>query len=59
MGDLRPDTANLTQAEQAALLVRTDNGPTLPDEAQLLADEFGDPNADGVYGAPVAGGADA
>ncbi|MGW9067929.1 hypothetical protein ACWGQT_00555 [Streptomyces yangpuensis] len=50
MGDVRPDTATLPQADQAALLVPTANGSTEPDEAQLLTDLFGDPNADGVFG---------
>ncbi|MFD7835623.1 hypothetical protein [Streptomyces sp. NPDC059761] len=59
MGDIRPDTADLPQAEQAALLVRTPNGPTEPNEAQLLTDLFGDPNADGIFGVVADGGTDA
>ncbi|KDN84366.1 hypothetical protein [Kitasatospora cheerisanensis] len=35
------------------LLVDTGNGPTNPAEGQLLAELFGPPNAQGVYGAPT------
>lgn len=42
----------------AMLLVETGNGPTDPTEEQLLAELFGAPNAQGVYGATtVEGGA--
>lgn len=37
-------------ATEAELLRRTDNGPSEPDEEELLRAEFGEPDADGVYG---------
>ncbi|WP_157536458.1 hypothetical protein [Kitasatospora mediocidica] len=49
----RPTDPNLDQAAQAALLTESHNGPTEPDEQQLLAAQFGAPNAAGVYGAPT------
>ncbi|MEV7034645.1 hypothetical protein AB0N99_30990 [Streptomyces sp. NPDC093272] len=45
--------------DQAKHLIRTNNGPTVTDEASILADEFGDPNTDGVYGAPDQDGGEA
>ncbi|MFF0295542.1 hypothetical protein ACFYST_06025 [Kitasatospora sp. NPDC004614] len=38
------------------LLVDTGNGPTDPAEEQLLRELFGEPNAQGVYGAPAGEG---
>lgn len=38
------------------LLVETGNGPTDPAEEQLLAELFGAPNPQGVYGAPTTEG---
>ncbi|MFF0389687.1 hypothetical protein ACFYS8_13490 [Kitasatospora sp. NPDC004615] len=38
------------------LLVDTGNGATDPNEAALLAELFGPPNAQGVYGAPAGEG---
>lgn len=56
MGDPRPTDPEPTQAEQAALLRRTDNGPSDPDEEVELHTEFGKPDASGVYGAPTEDG---
>ncbi|QBI56766.1 hypothetical protein [Streptomonospora litoralis] len=47
-----PPDGDITQEEQAAVLRRTDNGPSEPDEEALLAAEFGQPDENGVYGAP-------
>lgn len=52
MGDPRPTDPEPTQAEQAALLRRTDNGPSEPYEEVELRAEFGEPDEHGVYGAP-------
>lgn len=56
MHDVGPETADLSQAEQAALLSTRGAAPTTPDEEQLLAEKFGEPDANGVYGAPQDGG---
>jgi hypothetical protein len=53
MGATRPLEDDPTQERQAALLTETGNGPTVDNEADLLADAFGDPDANGVYGAPA------
>ncbi|MFD0772656.1 hypothetical protein ACFQZ2_01825 [Streptomonospora algeriensis] len=54
MGDPRPIPDEETkQDEQAALIRRTDNGPTEENEEALLAEEFGEPDAAGLYGAPA------
>lgn len=41
----------LTQDQQAALIHRTDNGPSLSEEeeARLLAEEYGEPDEHGLY----------
>lgn len=39
------------QMAQAALIRETGNGPTVENETELLRAEFGEPSADGVYGA--------
>jgi cell wall-associated NlpC family hydrolase len=46
----RPLTAD-SQEEQEENLRRTDNGPTVDNEEELLREEFGEPAANGVYGA--------
>ncbi len=46
----RPLTAD-SQEEQEENLRRTDNGPTVDNEEELLREEFGEPSANGVYGA--------
>ncbi|MFI8459016.1 hypothetical protein [Kitasatospora sp. NPDC085464] len=56
MGAPRPTDPDPSQAQQAALLTESGNGPTTPDEAELLAAKFGQPNSAGVYGAPATGG---
>lgn len=38
------------QDEQAELITNTDNGPTDDDEEQVLAELYGPPDADGIYG---------
>lgn len=50
MLDPRP-TEPAPDTPVAMLLVETPNGPTAPDEATLLTELFGPPNAQGVYGA--------
>jgi len=45
----RPVEGRPDQIEQARLITRTGNGPTVDDEQQLLADRFGDPDTTGVY----------
>jgi hypothetical protein len=40
------------QEEQAAHLTRTGNGPTVDDEQQLLAEQYGHPDMAGVYSGP-------
>lgn len=52
MGEPRPIEDDITQERQAALLTRTINGPTVGNEEDLLAAEFGPADANGVYGAP-------
>ncbi|MEY9944878.1 hypothetical protein [Kitasatospora sp. GAS1066B] len=52
----RPTDANLDQAQQAALITETHNGPTEANEEQLLAARFGAPDSRGVYGAPTTEG---
>lgn len=42
------------QDEQAAHLVATGNGPTVDDEQQLLAEQYGLADMAGVYSAPEA-----
>lgn len=46
----RPLVANSPE-EQAENIRRTDNGPTVDNEEDLLREEFGEPDANGVYGA--------
>lgn len=53
MGATRPTDSEPTQEQQAELLTESGNEPTVADEAQLLADLYGQPDADGVYGAPA------
>lgn len=55
MGDPRPDNPTMDAEEQAQHLRPTGNGPTVQDEEAILAAEFGEPNADGIYGAPEDG----
>jgi hypothetical protein len=59
MGDPRPDTPDMDAKEQARHIRPTGNGPTVQNEEALLAEEFGAPNADGIYGAPQHDGGDA
>lgn len=63
MGEPRPIEEDITQQRQAALLKDTGNAPTVDNEEQLLAAEFGPADDHGVYGAPAdeeaAGDADA
>lgn len=54
MREERPATDDLSQDEQAALLVPTGNGRSIENEEQLLFVEFGAPDENGVYGAPEA-----
>lgn len=51
MGDTeRPVPERLgDQEEQAAHLVRTDNGPTVEDEQQLLAEQYGPADMAGYH----------
>lgn len=53
MGEPRPIEDDITQQRQAALLTSTGNGPTVDNEAELLADQFGPADDHGIYGAPV------
>lgn len=48
----RPLAAD-SQEEQAKNLRDTGNGPTVDNEEELLREEFGEPDANGVYGAPA------
>ncbi|MFJ3699482.1 hypothetical protein ACIPW9_36060 [Streptomyces sp. NPDC090052] len=57
MGKTRPTDSDPTQEQQAALLTESGNAPTVDNEAQLLADVFGEPDANGVYGAIADGSA--
>lgn len=41
------------QQAQAMLLEETGPGVSVDNEEELLAEAFGTPNADGIYGAPV------
>jgi hypothetical protein len=52
MGEPRPIEDDITQQRQAALLTSTGNGPTVDNEEELLAAEFGPANDHGIYGAP-------
>ncbi len=52
MGDPRPVDDTEGQEAQASHLTDTGNGPTENDEAELLAEKYGEPT-DGVYGAPA------
>ncbi|MFK0288249.1 peptidoglycan-binding protein [Streptomyces sp. NPDC090499] len=58
MGEPRPIEEDISQDRQAQLLTSTGNGPTVGNEEELLAAEFGPADADGVYGAPADPGAD-
>ncbi|MEU7338721.1 peptidoglycan-binding protein [Streptomyces sp. NPDC007074] len=53
MGEPRPIEDDITQQRQAALLTSTGNGPTVDNESELLAAEFGPADDRGIYGAPV------
>lgn len=53
MGEPRPIEDDITQDRQAALLTSTGNGPTVDNEEDLLAAEFGPADARGIYGAPA------
>ncbi|WP_420032218.1 hypothetical protein ACN2WE_04990 [Streptomyces sp. cg28] len=57
MGDPRPEQPDMTPEQQAQHLRPTGNGPTVQNEEAVLAEEFGEPNADGIYGAPECGDA--
>lgn len=52
-----PKDGEMSQEEQASLLVQTGKH-THPDEAEKLTEEFGEPDASGVYAAPVLEGSD-
>lgn len=56
MGDTeRPIPERLgDQEEQAAHLVRTGNGPTVDNEAELLAEEYGPADMAGFHTGPAA-----
>jgi hypothetical protein len=54
MGEPRPIEDDITQDRQAQLLTSTGNGPTVGNEEELLAAEFGPADDNGVYGAPTA-----
>ncbi|KIF66280.1 hypothetical protein HY68_36880 [Streptomyces sp. AcH 505] len=56
MGATRPTDSDPTQEQQAELLTESGNAPTVDNEAQLLADMYGQPDANGVYGAPATEG---
>ena len=58
MGEPRKTEPEISQDEQAALLRRTVNGPTVDNEEELLAGRYGAPDSDGVYGAPTASASD-
>jgi hypothetical protein len=58
MRDPRPEQSDMTPDEQARHLRPTGNGPTVDNEEALLADEFGEPDANGIYGAPQNNGGD-
>ncbi|MFI9598950.1 hypothetical protein ACIHCX_03545 [Streptomyces sp. NPDC052043] len=58
MGDPRPDQPGTDPREQAQYLRPTGNEPTVDNEEGILADEFGEPNSDGTYGAPTEDGGD-
>ncbi|WP_405674911.1 hypothetical protein OG292_03315 [Streptomyces sp. NBC_01511] len=50
MGDIeRPVEGRPDQEEQARLIRRTGNGPTVGDEQELLAARFGAPDMAGTY----------
>jgi len=53
----RPLVAD-SQEEQAKNIRRTGNGPTVDNEEDLLREEFGGPDANGVYGAAEQRGAE-
>ncbi|ESU46504.1 hypothetical protein K7395_24670 [Streptomyces filamentosus] len=50
----RPVEGQPDQEEQAALLRRTDNGPTVDIEEELLRERFGTPDMTGVFATPDA-----
>jgi hypothetical protein len=53
MGDTaRPVEGRPDQTEQAQLIRRTANGPTVDNEAELLAELYGPPDMAGVYSGP-------
>ena len=58
MGEPRPTEDDISQDQQAQLLTSTGNGPTVDNEEDLLAAEFGPADAHGVYGALGDPGAD-
>ena len=43
------------QEEQRRQLRETSEGPSVENEEELLAEMFGPPNADGIYGVPGGG----
>jgi hypothetical protein len=49
MGKPRPVNEDMNQADQAKCLRRTDNGPTIVNEEEILQATFGEPDEDGVY----------
>jgi hypothetical protein len=60
MGDTaRPVEGRPDQVEQAHLITRTGNGPTVEDEVELLAAEYGPADMAGVFSRPSAPPADA
>ncbi|MFE9624304.1 hypothetical protein [Streptomyces sp. NPDC006527] len=58
MGDTeRPIPERLgDQDDQAQHLTRTGNGPTVDEESELLAEQFGTPDMAGHYTGPETGG---
>jgi hypothetical protein len=49
MGNPRPVSADMNQADQAKCLRRTDNGPTMDNEEELLHEAYGEPDDFGFF----------
>ncbi|AWY07517.1 hypothetical protein SEA_LAZERLEMON_34 [Streptomyces phage LazerLemon] len=46
-----PENGDMSQEEQAALILRTGDGVAVENEPEALREEWGEPDEDGVYGA--------